>query len=247
MRDPIPARGDTEPRRVVVVDNDPIMRTGTQSILACAAGLEVVAALDHYEALSWSSEWNAIHVAIVDASDQRRDGDQFPGVDVVRAIRTGGAPVVVVVLTGQYLHPGLRRRMWEAGADFFFARDEGMTEDELVSVALHPDEHRRMPVSPEFLPTELGVTPLTAVNELLDRLSTPDVGNAFGPERRKKSDPHGERSRWWNQIRELASGPTGLVPVKASGETALNLDSPSVVQLRKFWAAMTRTEPESHR
>ena len=230
-------------RRVVVVDNDPVMRAGTASILAGADDIELVAAVDHDVALIWGPEWLGIDVAVVDASDQRRSGDQFPGVAVARAIRATGAPVIVVVLTGQYLNPGLRRRMWEAGADFFYARDEGMTEEELISVAINPDDHRRLRHSCVGLPPELGVTPSTRVNMLVDRLEAAEIHEALHPSSRKKADPHGERSRWWNQIRRLASGPHGLSPVKASGERAIELDSPSVVQLRKFWGAMARTEP----
>jgi len=236
----VPVNGPVGCRRTVVVDNDPVMRAGTRSVLVGAEGVELVAAIDHDTALSWSDEWHGVDVAVVDASDQRREGDQFPGVDVVRAIRAVGAEVTVVVLTGQYLHPGLRRRMWEAGADFFYARDEGMAEDELVSVVLNPDEHRRLPQAPDELPDELGVTRDTRVNELIERLSSPDIRTALDPDRRKKSGPYGERSRWWNHVRTLAAGPKGLVPVKASGDTATQLDAPSVVQLRKFWAATTR-------
>lgn len=225
-----------------MVDNDEIMRAGTRSILAGTHGIDLVAVLSHDEALDWSGSWEAVDVAIVDASDQRRDADQFPGVSVVRAIRSSGAPTLVVVLTGQYLHPGLRRRMWEAGADFFFARDEGMTADELVSVVLRPHEHRRVQLTEGNLPPDLGVTSETSVNSLVDLLGAPEVRAALQPEMRKKADPHGERSRWWNRVRRLASGPAGLRPVKASGEPAPDLESPSVTQLRRFWAAMTRAD-----
>jgi CheY-like chemotaxis protein len=237
--------GLPERRRVVVVDNDPIMRAGTRSILEADPRIDLVAAVDHDTALSWTAEWAEVDVAIVDASDQRRDGDQFPGVGVVRSIRRLGVPVATVVLTGQYLHPGLRRRMWEAGADFFFPRDEGMTEAELASVVLNPDEHRRMRHAQISLPGGLGVTRETMVNDLVERLGAEELRNALASERRKKSDPHGERSRWWNQLRRLAGGPAGLVPVKASGAQAVDIAMPSVVQLRKFWTAMTRADTSS--
>lgn len=233
-----------KPRRVVVVDNDLVMREGTRTVLSSVPGIEVVGAIDHAAALSPSMDWGCVDVAVVDASDQRREVDQFPGVDVVSAIHRSHPDVVTVVLTGQYLHPGLRRRMWEAGADFFYARDEGMTEDELASVVLRPDEHRRMPSTGVTLPDELGVTPATRVNDLVERMRAPSVGAALGAERRKKADPHGERSRWWNRLRGMASGPGGLRPVKSSGASAPDLDAPSVVQLRKFFAAMTRVDPK---
>jgi DNA-binding NarL/FixJ family response regulator len=234
-------------RRVVVVDNDPVMLRGTSSVLALSPEVEVVAAIDHDTALSWSGEWDCIDVAVVDASDARRRDDQFPGVEVVRAVRRASSGVTTVVLTGQYLHDGLRRRMWEAGADFFYPRDEGMTEEELISVVLNPDEHRRTAVLPASLPPELGVTSTTRANDLVLRLNSPEVSRALAPERRKKTDPHGERSRWWNQIRRQAAGQEGLVPVKASGESSPALDSPSIVQLRKFLTAMTRVDRKRQR
>jgi len=226
-------------RRTVVVDNDPIMRAGTQVVLASEPRIELVAAVDHDEALSWRDEWLAVDVAVIDASDQRREADHFPGVDVVRTIRAAAPAVVTIILTGQYLHPGLRRRMWEAGADFFYPRDEGMSEEELVSVVLSPASHRRTP-QPSSQADALGITAHTRVNALLDRLGAPEIRTALLPEHRKKADPHGERSRWWNRVRSLASGKEGLVPVKSSGEAALDLDAPSITQLRRFWAAMTR-------
>lgn len=238
----VPSRvdGAAQRRRVAVVDNDPVMRAGTAAVLCCAPGIDLVASVDHDTARGWSSHWAGVDVAVVDASDHRRAGDQFPGVAVVSAIRTFGSDVTVVVLTGQYLHPGLRRRMWEAGADFFYPRDEGMSVEELISVVTNPDDHRRLRHRPQGLPDELGVTPATRVNDVVDRLTAAGLHEALASSSRKKSDPHGTRSRWWNRVRELASGPSGLTPVKAGGEPAVHLDAPSVVQLRKFWAAMAR-------
>jgi CheY-like chemotaxis protein len=233
------------PRRVVVVDNDPVMRAGTASILSGANGVELVAAVDHDTGRAWTEQWKAVDVAVVDASDPRRRIDQFPGVAVVRSIRELRRDLVVVVLTGQYLHPGLRHRMWEAGADFFYPRDEGMSEEELVSVVLRPSEHRRLRSSAESLPGDLGITPATRVNHLVDRLVAADLGAVLETGSRKKAGPHAERSRWWNHVRQLAGGADGLAPAKASGERAIHLDAPSIVQLRRFWATMTRAHPSS--
>jgi CheY-like chemotaxis protein len=230
---------------VVVVDNDPVMRAGTAAILADVDNLELLAAMDHDSALEWTEQWFGVDVAVVDASDQRRARDQFPGVAVVRSIRKHGRGVTVVVLTGQYLHPGLRHRMWDAGADFFYPRDEGMTADELISVVLRPSAHRRLASVVGSLPNELGVTRATRVNELVDRLVGARLDTALEATSRKKSDPHGERSRWWNHVRQLVGGPDGLSPTKAGGERAIHLDLPSIVQVRKFWAAMARAEPSN--
>ena len=147
---------------------------------------------------------------------------------------------IAVVLTGHALHQGLQRRMWEAGADFFYPRDEGMTESELVGLVLCPEEKRRMDRTPPALPRELGVGPATRVNALVERLDSREARQALRRGGAKKSDPHGQRSRWWDHLRELAGGPGGLSPRKASGDLALDQDKPSVVQLRKFWEAMTQ-------
>lgn len=243
MRTSTSAEGPTGRRRVVVVDNDPVMRAGTACVFGTVDDIELVATVDHDAALSWTEHWLSVDVAVVDASDRRRNGDQFPGVAVVRSIREFGRGITVVVLTGQYLHPGLRHRMWEAGADFFYPRDEGMTEAELISVVLRPSEHRRLHYLPGSLPGDLGVTQATQVNDLVDRLAASDLDVVLQATARKKSDPHGTRSRWWNHVRQLAGGPEGLAPVKASGGRAIRLDSPSVVQLRKFWTAMARADP----
>ena len=233
----------SQARRVVIVDNDPVTRGGLSAILDGFSEIELVRSVDHDTALSFTEEWDAIDVAIVDASDsRRREGDQFPGVAVVQSARTRRAPgdLTLVVLTGQALHQGLQRRMWEAGADFFYPRDEGMTESELAGVVLRPEEKRRMDTMPVELPGELGVGPRTTVNKVLARLDSPEAREALKHGGAKKSDPHGPRSRWWDHLRELAGGPGGLTPRKASGDLALDQDKPSIVQLRKFWEAMTQ-------
>lgn len=231
-------------RRVVIVDNDPITRNGTRSVLEGVDGIEVVAAVDHDAGLSWTREWDDVDVVVADASDVRRQVDQFPGVAVVEAIRarSSRSEVTVIVLTGQALNAGLRRRMWEAGADFFYPRSEGMTEGELASVVLNPDERRRMDKVVGEMPRELGVGARTRVNEVVRRLASPEAAAALAAHGAKKQDPHGARSRWWDQFRGRAAGPDGLTPVKASGDIAFDQDAPSVTQLRKFWVAVTRAD-----
>ncbi len=247
MTSPVQMGLPEERRRVVVVDNDPVMRAGTAAVLRGAPEIDLVAAVDHAQALSWREEWTGVDVAVVDASDARRSGDQFPGVAVVRSIRSLQVAVTVVVLTGQYLHPGLRHRMWEAGADFFYPRDEGMTEQELVSVVVSPDDHRRLQRPPgSSLPPGVGITPATRVNEIVDRLAAEDLESVLHAGARKKADPHGERSRWWSRVRLLASGRHGLRPVNATGNPAMHLEAPSIVQLRKFWSAVARIERSRH-
>src|SRR5579863_4039081 len=86
--------------------------------------LEVVAALTHEQALQ-HPRWDAIDVALVDAADERQKVDQFPGVSVVEAIRGhGGDQTAVIVVTGHFFDDAVRRRMREAGADYFYNRVE---------------------------------------------------------------------------------------------------------------------------
>ena len=237
--------GTAPRRRLAVVDNDEVTLLGTLAVLERVPDAKVVLAGDHDRALRWDSEWAGVDVAVIDASDTRRAGDQFPGVAIVEAARRrAGTGVVVVVVTGQLLHPGLRRRMWEAGADFFCPRFEGMSAGELVDLVLHPEEHRRLPAAAPALAPELGVKPQTAVNELVQALGAPELSGALDAGTRKKSNPHGTRSRWWTSLRALASGPRGLDPVKSDGCRSAELLAPSLPQLRKFWCSATQVANE---
>lgn len=230
-------------RRVAIVDNDAITRAGTEAVLAHADGIEVVLVADHNAALAFDEGWRQVDVAVVDAADGRRlDGDQFPGVAVVRSIRRirGREELTVVVLTGQTMHAGLRRRMWEAGADFFYGRDEGMDAAELVGVVLRPSEHRRMDQVLLELPTELGVGSDTKVNEVIDRLEDLGADGALARRAAKKNAGPNPRSRWWDKLRSGAAGRDGLTPTKATGDEAFDQAAPSLPQLRKFWSAMTK-------
>lgn len=234
---------DGEPRRVAIVDNDVITRTGIQAVLEQADGIEVVMVTDHDSVAGTGTDWAGIDVAIVDAADSRHaDGDHFPGVAVVRSIRATGSAdaVTVVVLTGQSMHAGLRRRMWEAGADFFYGRDESMTADELVSLVLHPSEHRSMDRSRHEVAPDLGIGPDTSVNEVIERLQGLGAEEALRAGGAKKNERHGARSRWWDALRAGAGGANGLAPTKANGDASAASGVPSVPQLRKFWLAMTK-------
>lgn len=231
-------------RRVVIVDNDAVTRAGVRAILEGCDQIEVVTAVDHDRALAFSQEWDDFDVALVDASDARRGGDQFPGVAVVEAARSRRGPqeLMIIILTGQSLHEGLRRRMWEARADFFVARDEGMTETELIGIVLNPTESRRLPPEAPLVAAHLGVSSGTAVNTLVRNLDTPEINAALRSDGAKKSDPHGPRSRWWGRVRAIAAGPQGLEPRGAEGGVAHDRDQPSVPQLRKFLTAFTKVE-----
>lgn len=161
-------------KRVVVVDDNEVYRTGMEEILREHDDIEVVAALGHDAALERSCEWwDGVEVALVDLADVREQvGDQFPGVHVIEAIRRcrTSNQTLVVAYTFHVMSGAARRRAREAQADFFYDREELSPRDVLYQVVLRPDEARRgvpPPVDPAEL-DELGITLATDLNAALD-------------------------------------------------------------------------------
>ena len=124
--------------RVVVVDDDDIQRRGMAEYLADRPEIVIVGALEHGEALGWDLEWDNVDVAVVDAADPGQSGDQFPGVAVADHIRRRRAPheTMVIIVTGHFFDDAVRRRMREAGADYFFHRAELRKRDALYEAVL---------------------------------------------------------------------------------------------------------------
>ena len=145
--------------RVVVVDNEAIGRLGMHAVLSADPRVEVVAVVDHDEALQVGRSWAGIDVAIVDAADDQLSGDQFPGVAVVQAMRAQRPPgrLSIVVITGHFFDDALRRRMREAKADYFYHRSSFADPAKLLAAVLSP------PVAQNAIPPE-------ADSETLDRL-----------------------------------------------------------------------------
>lgn len=125
-------------------------------------GIELAAAIDHTEALNWDEQWQHVDVVLVDAADETLTGDNFPGVKVVLRIRAcqGANRPIVIVVTGHFLNDGLRHRMADADADFFFLRADFRCSDTLADVVLHPDHYRRGVPSPDNpdMARALGIT-----------------------------------------------------------------------------------------
>jgi len=196
----------------------------------------VVAGLDHRGALAWTGDWAAVDVLVVDAADEGRAGDQFPGVAVVRHARatgTGGRPLIVVV-TGHYLHDGLRHRMAAAGADFYYLRSELRSPEELADVVLHPERHRRGVPPPADARTSgaLGVATGSDVEAFVgwieDREAGPELAGPGG-----RATP---RSRRWERLRRDASRAGGIEARNlTTGDVPQGQDVPSVRQLRRLW------------
>jgi CheY-like chemotaxis protein len=232
-------------RTVVLVDNDDVMRAGAQVLLGGHDEIHVVASLTHDGAMAWDGAWSDVDVVLLDAADPQRAGDQFPGVAVARHIRTivnsTDAPRIVVV-TGQFFHDGLRRRMVEAGVDAFASRWDGMRAEDLWALVL--DRESVTPVGSLRIdaPPELGITAKTSVNRLVDELEQDELHSVLDGAQRKRHAAHGDRSRWWNVVRQRFAGPQGLEPRGGSGQPQLDLDMPSVPKLRRFAAWATRTD-----
>ena len=222
--------------RVVVVDDNRLTLPGFVQALSGHPTIELVAAFGHDEATDWGGDWAAVDVVVVDAADESRDGDQFPGVAVVRRVReaAGGRQPLVVVVTGHYLHDGLRHRMADAGADFYFFRSDLRSPEALVDVVLHPERHRRgVPevADPEGRRT-LGVGAASDVESFVAWVDSQELGPALagqGP----REDP---RSRRWSRRRREAAAAGGIEPVNVTtGDTPRGHAIPSIRQLGRLW------------
>lgn len=201
--------------------------------------------MTHADALGWNDGWAEIDVAIVDAAKEDAVGDQFPGVEVVRAIRAdqgGGAPVVVVV-TGHFLNDGLRHRMAEAGADFFFFRANLRSADAIVDVVCHPERYRRgVPdVGDASRREALGITGQSRLEELVSYVAHHGLQDAFDPDDPKRHEP---RSRTWFRHRQAIAEAARIEPVNlTTGFRPHGTQAwPSLRQLRNAygWAARAR-------
>jgi hypothetical protein len=185
-------------------------------------------------------------VVVVDAADEGRAGDQFPGVAVVRAVRsaTAAAPrgPLVIVITGHYLHDGLRHRMAEAGADFFFLRSDLRSPETLVDVVLHPDRHRRgVPgVADPATRAGLGVDASSDVESFVGWVEGHGVAAAMAGGSR-------QRSRRWAHVRRHAADAGGIRPRNlTTGDAPRGQSTPSIRQLARLWewaARIRRPDP----
>ena len=173
---PRPARPH---RRVAVVDDNLISLNGDVASLSAHPLIDVVAAVDHGEALTWGdADWQDLDAVVVDAArpfddeNRYREGDHFPGVSVVSRAREFRPDLLVIVVTGRFFEDGLRRRMKEAGADFFYFRDHLRAPEHLQKAVLEPEACRAgVPEAqdPDAL-AALGVDDRSLVNRLIDYL-----------------------------------------------------------------------------
>jgi hypothetical protein len=189
-----------------------------------------VAGLDHDQALSWDGDWAGVDALVIDAADESRAGDQFPGVAVVRRVRgsVAGTGPLIVVVTGHYLHDGLRHRMAAAGADFYFLRADLRSPGALLDVVLHPERHRRgVPaVADAGARQVLGVGPGSDVEAFVERVAGEGLDGT-------RQHP---RARRWARVRRDAAAAGGIEPRNLStGDPPLGQSTPSIRQLSALW------------
>lgn len=228
-----------------MVDDNTLTLPGFLHAVEAAHDLELIGGFGHDEALGWTGDWAAVDTLVVDAADEDRAGDQFPGVGVVRHVRAaaGAHGPVVVVVTGHYLHDGLRHRMAEAGADFFFLRSDLRSPAALVDVVLHPERHRRGVPSPTE-PERLGLLGAGGDADVERFVSWVD-GRRLGPDLEGGSARAQPRSRRWSRIRKEAAQAGGIEPVNlTTGNQPRGQQNPSIRQLSRLWGWAARVRRE---
>ncbi|WP_433518377.1 hypothetical protein ACQP2T_24435 [Nonomuraea sp. CA-143628] len=228
----------THGKRVVVVDDDDISRTGIVAILSGTPGVEVIAGLDHRAAAGWSYE--GVDVVLVDAADERSPDDHFPGVAVVEAVRRvrSRRQTTVIVLTGHFLDGAVRRRMREARADYFYHRSQLGDAARLRAAVLEPSGGVPGPADPEE-EIRLGVSPVSRVNAAVAHALAEHLPERLG----ERASP---RSRAWIRLRERFNRQARLAPTTSDGRAPDRAQSlPSLPQIARFltWATRVKTPP----
>jgi hypothetical protein len=209
--------------------------------LAAHPQIDVVAAVDHDQALAWpDDQWAAFDAVLVDAArpfddeNRYREGDHYPGVAVVTRARSVRPDLLIIVVTGRFFDDGLRRRMKEAGADFFYFRDHLRTPEHLHRAVLEPDfDHGGVPEpdDPEAL-AALGVDDRSLVNRFIAYLDVRGdlTATGLGPKRTRR----GDRTR----AEATSAGIRAVNKTTGAPSHARNQRDPSRRQLRDLWNAV---------
>jgi hypothetical protein len=236
--------------RIAVIDDNQITLNGDVAALAAHPLIDVVAAVDHDEAIRWTTpEWSRLDAILVDAArpfndDNRyRDGDHYPGVEVVTRAREFRPELLVIVLTGRFFEDGLRRRMKEAGADFFYFRDHLRTPELLHQAVLEPDTRSAgVPdvQDPDALAV-LGVDDRSRINRFLAYLDTRGgfAATGRGQRRTRRNDP--ARAEATRAGIRAVNKTTGMPP------HALHQQHPSRRQIGDLWLALAQVRERRRR
>jgi hypothetical protein len=229
--------------RVAVVDDNAISLNGDVAALTAHPRIEVVAAVPHDEALGWTeAEWAGLDAVVIDAArpfdEENRyiEGDHFPGVSVAARARELRPDLLIIVVTGRFFEDGLRRRMKEAGADFFYFRDHLRTPEHLHRAVLDPDSTTAgVPdvEDPNAL-VALGVDDRSIVNRFIAYLDSRGGLTATG--RGKKRTRRDERAR----AQATEAGIRAVNKTTGSPSHARPQTNPSRRQLADLWAALAQ-------
>lgn len=230
-------------RRVAVIDDNTISLNGDVVSLAAHPLIEVVAAVNHDDALRWSDHaWSDLDAVVVDAArpfddDNRyRDDDHFPGVAVVTRARELRPDLLIIVVTGRFFEDGLRRRMKEAGADFFYFRDHLRTPEHLHRAVLEPDSCAAGvpdPEDPDAL-LALGIDDRSVVNRFIAYLDARGGLTATG--RGHKRTRRDDRTRG----EATNAGIRAVNKTTGTPSHARRQRNPSRRQLGDLWAALAQ-------
>jgi hypothetical protein len=155
-----------------------------------------------------------VETVIVDAADEHLAGDQFPGVSVVRQIRTyqGDRRPNVVIVTGHFDNDGLRQCMAEVGADFFFMRSDLRKAEDLIDIVLSPSNYRRgvPPISDKAGARKFGITPRSRMSDLVSYVAQHGLEADLNPTGPARDDA---RSRRWLRHRQAMADLSHLEPI----------------------------------
>lgn len=190
-----PAESDRV-RRVAIIDDDYWTLQGQRARLADHPGIEVVATLGHAEAAAWTTEWDDIDIAVIDAFDPSETFDRFPGVGVVESLRRQrrAGQTTAVVISGHMHNQLLKQRMFEAGADFYYHRSDIQTVDSLVEAILRTPPGNRAREADVARLRELGLRPGARPNAAIAEVVNAEMQDALHPVESQKSTDASRRA-----------------------------------------------------
>lgn len=124
----------SEPIRILLVDDHPVVRQGLRSMLSTAEGFDVVGEAENGAAALREIERLSPHVVLLDIRMPGQDGMQLTR--QVKRIR----PITKIVILTVYDDPGYASRSLEAGADGFLIKSARPTEIADAIRAVHAGE-----------------------------------------------------------------------------------------------------------